>query len=111
MCVTKPKGNEPKGKEIELHVSCGAQVVVCSCMTSGILRDGGYGSYHRNALVTEPLDFDVVMVDEAGQVRLCIGDALFKGQSCPTCTQPESCLGCWLSLAAGSEMAAARRLT
>jgi hypothetical protein len=36
------------------------QVVVCSCATAGLLREGGYQG--------ELLAFDFVMVDEAGQV-------------------------------------------
>lgn len=81
---SKKKLNVCVKNKIKNDLSCGAQVVVCSCMTSGILRDGGYGSYHKNVLVTEPLDFDIVMVDEAGQVRCWTAFESVTGQSCPT---------------------------
>jgi hypothetical protein len=38
------------------------RVVVCSCATAGVLREGAYGA------ASPPLQFDFVMVDEAGQV-------------------------------------------
>jgi hypothetical protein len=54
------------------------RVVVCSCATAGVLREGVYGA------ASPPLQFDFVMVDEAGQVGRghCMSHDSHRNRTC-----------------------------